>query len=96
MIEMDYLGEDVNSFISTGVEIARLELDGKNICLETNGEEGNMYLEIVIYQVNAKGDYLEENFSDPIYEMPKTEKEVEAMFEDWLEVVGSDETFQVE
>lgn len=86
MIEMDYLGKDINSFISTGVEIARLELEEQHVCLETNGEEGNMYLELVTYNVTERGDHVEDSFSDPVYEMPTNTEEVENLFKDWLEV----------
>lgn len=86
MIEMDLLGEDLDSFVETGVLIARWELDGKHICLESNGEEGDMYLELVEYVLDDVGNYLENSFSDPIYEMPKTEEEVVELFTDWFEV----------
>lgn len=86
MVEMNYLGKDVNYFLSTGIVIARLELSDRNITLETNGEEGDMYLEIVEYKKVEQGVYVETSFSDPIYEVPKTLKEVEEYFKDWLEV----------
>lgn len=86
IIEMDYLGKSLNYFLAAGEVIARLEMDSKQkeITLETNGEEGDIYLEVVEYDVLETGELVEVSFSEPIYEIPKTIDKIETLFQEWF------------
>jgi hypothetical protein len=69
--------------------IATLFVDDYRINFETNGEEDDSYYEIVIYQRNKNGEYIEQWFSEPIYdeEKPDTPEELKGLMLDCLSLV---------
>lgn len=79
-IDNDLLGKDLSEYDEVGLVLARYEMDGKHICLETNGESEDIYLEIVEYEVDDEGNYVEAGFSEPIYEVPENEDDVKKLF----------------
>jgi len=79
-INKEYLGVELSKFEHAGIPIAQLVRGDQTFVLETNGKRDDLYLEIVEYNQNST----DEGFSEPIYEMPKTENEVELLFNDYL------------
>ena len=72
------LGRDFEVLQNRGIEIARIHLDSHLFSLESNGEDDDFYLEVVMY--GDSGDH----FSDPIYEIPKTKEEAKEVILDWF------------
>jgi len=81
--------------LSVGETIALLTVnDDEKVMygLEGNGEEGDMYLELVKYHfshldADNKKVYQEQTFSDCIYEMPTTEIEAVALLLNQIELM---------
>lgn len=84
-IDMDYIGKKLESFEENGVILARLEYKDKIYSLETNGDNKERYLEIVEYHIDEDGGYVENWFSEPIYDVPKDAEQVIETFNDWIE-----------
>lgn len=74
------LGREIEVLDSRGIEIANVQLGEYLFSLESNGEDDDFYLEVVMY-----GEGQDEGFSDPIYEMPKTKEEALETILDWFE-----------
>lgn len=74
------LGRTIEAFQNRGIEIARLVVGETLFVLETNGEDDDFYFEVVMY---AEG--MEDNFSDPIYEVPQNKEDAKDMIFDWYQ-----------
>lgn len=79
------LGKDISTLVSRATEIARIEFDNYLFTLESNGEDDEFWLEVVMYIKNKLGDYMDESFSDCIYEIPKTKEEAKNEILGWFE-----------
>ena len=86
MVDFEVLNKDIdNLFKEKGEIIAQLEVnDHRHICLEINGDEKEIWLEIVDYEINSHGVFHEQGFSDCIYDIPQDEKEAKDWLINWL------------
>lgn len=76
----------LNKISWNGEILAKYEFTNgsRELHLETNGEENNIYLEIVDYRISHDGTLLENSFSEPIYDI-QSDKEIEELFQNWIE-----------
>lgn len=70
-----------------GEVLAEYKFENENslIHLETNGEEDDLFLEIVEYTIREDGVFVENTFSEYIFhEDIETEQDIKDLFENWL------------
>lgn len=65
--------------LEVGVIIANYTNGSTSLTIETNGVQGDIFLEVVKYENGT-----EQEFSEPMYEMPKTIEDAKELFEQYI------------
>lgn len=78
--EENFFGKDISILNDAGIGVCYIEFDKNLFSLRSNGEDGEYWLEIVMFVED-----IEESFSDCIYEMPVDKEEAKEMILDFYQ-----------
>lgn len=79
------LGKDMSVFTGAQAVVASLTYKGNVFTLESNGERGEYWLEVVQYEPDGENKNEEASYSDPIHEMPENKEEAKEIIMDWYQ-----------